>query len=386
MLQQILKEMYIDPDVLDALNEEQKKTLFLKMRQEQVRRWKEREEKLEREEPRKPKPRPAHSKSVSWLLGCDGDVQVIVIGEMDEFKSSKILRSGLGERKAASLRNNSHNQEASLKSNLVSRTSTEPVRSGRENLPPKTLSGVQLNLRVTFLLLSLIWDRAVGQRDGLSPQGEPSTAQQPNKSQPLLRQIRFCAAGFGSTPREQLREVKALRRYDLCLRLDENSEEVRTLPPPQVSACEQKPASPVESVKETKEEDDTECPEDDTLSLSSICYRPHLMSASVLHSLAPQDTQQKTTPLSITSRLCSVEASEPRISRGRDFRVMSASKRIESGVGGENHVGRGRVAELMKTFSVSNDSTCSQPPLRSNKPPVPNKPSHLQHLPSNSFR
>ncbi|KAF0038338.1 hypothetical protein F2P81_008822 [Scophthalmus maximus] len=41
--------MYIDPDVLDALNEDQKKTLFLKMRQEQVRRWKEREEKLERE-------------------------------------------------------------------------------------------------------------------------------------------------------------------------------------------------------------------------------------------------------------------------------------------------------------------------------------------------
>lgn len=51
--------------------------------------------------------RVAHSKSVSWLLGRDGDVQVIVIGEMDEFKSSKILRSGLGERKAASLRNNS---------------------------------------------------------------------------------------------------------------------------------------------------------------------------------------------------------------------------------------------------------------------------------------
>lgn len=49
MLQQILQDMYIDPDVLDGLNEDQKKTLFSKMRQEQVRRWQEREEKLERE-------------------------------------------------------------------------------------------------------------------------------------------------------------------------------------------------------------------------------------------------------------------------------------------------------------------------------------------------
>lgn len=49
MLQQILQDMYIDPDVLGALNEDQKKTLFLKMRQEQVRRWREREEKLERD-------------------------------------------------------------------------------------------------------------------------------------------------------------------------------------------------------------------------------------------------------------------------------------------------------------------------------------------------
>uniref|UniRef100_A0AAR2JBJ2 SH2 domain containing 4A n=1 Tax=Pygocentrus nattereri TaxID=42514 RepID=A0AAR2JBJ2_PYGNA len=243
MLQQILNDMYIDPDVLDALNEDQKKTLFLKMRQEQVRRWKEREEKMEKEEPHKPKPKTAHSKSVSWLLGRDGDVQVIIIGEMDEFKSSKILYTGLGERKAASLLNNSCNQAGSLKSNLVNRTSTEPVRCGRENLPPKTLSGVQVNLK-------------------------------------------------------------------------ENSEEVRTLPPPQVPACEQKPASPVESVR--KAEEDAE--EDDSAPLSSICYRPHFRAipktASILHSLGPQDMQEKTS-LSIASRLRPHEPPEPHTNRGR---------------------------------------------------------------------
>ncbi|MGH0126964.1 UNVERIFIED_CONTAM: hypothetical protein FKN15_030577 [Acipenser sinensis] len=110
MLQQILKEMYIDPDVLEALNEEQKKILFLKMRQEQVRRWTEREENFEKEREclNSAKPKQASPKSVSWLLGNDGDVHVCVIGEAAGSKPYHLIHSQVDGKRET----NNHNARA----------------------------------------------------------------------------------------------------------------------------------------------------------------------------------------------------------------------------------------------------------------------------------
>ncbi|KAK2546105.1 Sh2d4a [Columba livia] len=81
MLKQILSEMYIDPELLAELSEEQKQILFFKMRQEQIRRWEEREAAANKAPAEKPPPRKGSGKSVTWKLGADNDVWVWVMGE-----------------------------------------------------------------------------------------------------------------------------------------------------------------------------------------------------------------------------------------------------------------------------------------------------------------
>lgn len=98
MLAKILEDMWVEPEVLEALSEEQKRILFLKMREEQVRRWRVREEKEEREGRHDARPKKAYCKHVTWLLGRDGDVSVSVIGEVDEFRSSRLLQSLMNNR------------------------------------------------------------------------------------------------------------------------------------------------------------------------------------------------------------------------------------------------------------------------------------------------
>uniref|UniRef100_A0A670YUD1 SH2 domain containing 4B n=1 Tax=Pseudonaja textilis TaxID=8673 RepID=A0A670YUD1_PSETE len=96
MLQQILLDLYIDPELLAELNEEQKHILFYKMREEQVRRWEEREQALQEGKLSLKRTRRKH---VQWLQGSDGEVWVWIMGEAPGDKSyEQISEELLAER------------------------------------------------------------------------------------------------------------------------------------------------------------------------------------------------------------------------------------------------------------------------------------------------
>ncbi|XP_050800994.1 SH2 domain-containing protein 4A [Gopherus flavomarginatus] len=100
MLQQILADMYIDPELLAELSEEQKQILFLKMRQEQVRRWKETEAAADKNSAKKVTQRKAHGKSVKWKLGADSEVWVWVMGEHASDKPYDVICEEIQARRA----------------------------------------------------------------------------------------------------------------------------------------------------------------------------------------------------------------------------------------------------------------------------------------------
>ncbi|KAJ6646120.1 SH2 domain-containing protein 4A [Pseudolycoriella hygida] len=90
MLKQILRDMYIDPEILAGLDETQKQTLFCKMREEQIRRWRiwdqKYEQNLEAIEQNKLNNN-GNKRSVSFRTGEDGEVWVWVMGEHPDDKT-----------------------------------------------------------------------------------------------------------------------------------------------------------------------------------------------------------------------------------------------------------------------------------------------------------
>ncbi|XP_038565396.1 uncharacterized protein zgc:100829 isoform X1 [Micropterus salmoides] len=333
MLQQILKDMYIDPDVLDALNEDQKKTLFLKMRQEQVRRWEEQEEKLEREggDAKRTKPKKANSKNVSWLLGRDGDVAVLVIGEVDEL-SSKFICSGIGEKKAQSLQNNANHQTI-----LKSRKATEPVRSERENLPPKTQPGISLSLK--------------GKCEDTSTSPPLPVSVSEHSSPPAAEKVLVNLELKSASATEE----KSLPQPSICSR-----------PPMRASPVNVRPASANAAPGSVNTR----------LGLANL----RLATATPSASSSSTDKPDSGTASPTRVGLCSQEPQKPQASQvGKDIDASETSRRatsLEAGstVSTPTCAGRGRVAQLMKTFSTESTTT----PARGIKPPLPTKPGHLR--------
>ncbi|KAL0964997.1 hypothetical protein UPYG_G00275450 [Umbra pygmaea] len=125
MLQQILTDMFISPELLAELNEEQKQVLFLKMREEQVRRWKEREAQLEKKVATQKTPKKAaHMKHVQWLAGLDSDVWVWIMGDHPNDKSyEQICDEIIAQRAALQAQKEAEELRAKKEAELVKRFS-----------------------------------------------------------------------------------------------------------------------------------------------------------------------------------------------------------------------------------------------------------------------
>lgn len=105
MLQQILRDLYIDPDILSGLDEEQKQILFCKMREEQIRRWTLWDQKVTEENPITPPPqmKSNNRKSVSFMEGVDGAPWVWVMGEHENDLSIEDILQNEAREKAREL-------------------------------------------------------------------------------------------------------------------------------------------------------------------------------------------------------------------------------------------------------------------------------------------
>lgn len=111
ILQKILQDMYVPPDLLEELGDEQKQILFCKMREEQLRRWAQHEKEWEEKERLQQNSSSGENGSTSssetrrvrWLLGDDGSPWVWVMGEHKNDKTIEEIMEEETQEKARRL-------------------------------------------------------------------------------------------------------------------------------------------------------------------------------------------------------------------------------------------------------------------------------------------
>uniref|UniRef100_A0A672MC10 SH2 domain containing 4B n=1 Tax=Sinocyclocheilus grahami TaxID=75366 RepID=A0A672MC10_SINGR len=128
MMQQILQDMYIEPDLLAELNEEQKQILFYKIREEQVRRWNESLVRMLKDSIVLKAPQ---SHSIQWLLGSDGEVWVWVMGEAPGDKPFEDIVEELMEERAVK---QAQREAQELRSGILGKCEEEERQRGEEEI------------------------------------------------------------------------------------------------------------------------------------------------------------------------------------------------------------------------------------------------------------
>ncbi|KFW62392.1 SH2 domain-containing protein 4A [Pygoscelis adeliae] len=188
MLKQILSDMYIDPDLLAELSEEQKQILFFKMRQEQIRRWEEREAAGERASEKKPLPRKANGKSVTWKLGADNDVWVWVMGEHPSDKSYTAICEEIQAQRAKRLAREQGKEGRETDSSVTWSLHPQPGGLGETDVHGNKKSTVEEkkevscqgkgNWKATFILnISQVGEETTAPQEAI-PQSHPSSESQ----------------------------------------------------------------------------------------------------------------------------------------------------------------------------------------------------------------
>ncbi|XP_068617869.1 SH2 domain-containing protein 4B-like isoform X2 [Battus philenor] len=145
MLQQILRDMWVDPEILAELDETQKQTLFCKMREEQVRRWQVWDDKVSKEENEKTKFQANGKKQVQFLKGEDGEPWVWVMGEHpDDRTIEDILAEEARQRALSQARQEAHQLRKSVEKELTHLIEFQPLDALEQfELSPKNVDSIE---------------------------------------------------------------------------------------------------------------------------------------------------------------------------------------------------------------------------------------------------